>query len=200
MTVDPKRRLGQSTKSVVWGRMLLWAVHQSPFLSALQATDRLYGCWERVSPAAWAVAYRWMAAEMLRRGTDPSGRPPLWLWHSCDGWRTPPGRGTIGSLVNDLERQGLILTFDVPPELVLPSAYGPWNDLLDLCFEKGGAGGVLAGATKLGDRIFDISGLEGRRWRDGQYDVQACLPYLDRDWLVEVRPYDLDSTPSQGHA
>ena len=139
-----------------------------------------------------------MADEMARQGIGSCGHPPIWLWHSCDGWRRPPGPATIEMYVCDAERQGIVLTVDVPDGLALLSAYGPWNEVLDAA--DGGSSSASKRAEALRDRLFDISGLEGRRWRDGRRDVQACVPYLDREWLVEVRPYDVDSTPSQGPA
>ena len=164
------------------------------------SADRLRIPWEWVY-RQWRPPYRWMAEQMRERGIDTDGHAPVWAWHSCEAWRQPPGNGTIEAQVGGEERRGVVLTLDVPDEVVLLSVYGPWNEILDRGTSPMPPAELAAYANGLKRPLFDVDQPRNERWGDdNKLDIQACLPFLDRDWLAEVRPYDLDSTPSQGPA
>jgi Domain of unknown function (DUF3841) len=140
--------------------------------------------WEHVTiQQGWRKTYRWMVAQMEKRGIACHGNAPIWAWHSCGAWEKPPTLPTARGLLSDeqIENGVQVIECIVPPKLVLLSRYRQYNRFLDLNMDE----------KKLPDgfakRMLKIKKTNFSRYED----IQATLPYLKMEWVVAIRPLNL---------
>ena len=137
-----------------------------------------------------------MADQMVMRGICRKPVAPIWAWHSCGSYRGQPRKGDINSLFGNDGRTGVTIKIDAPDWLVLLSAYGPWNDVIDDVMVGEKNPHRLDPVRRKWSRIFDIERYRYSKgnWRDrggNHYDVQACLPFIEKSWVLGVRPFRL---------
>lgn len=138
--------------------MILKTFQPRARLRELECTGRLVGDWDRVDPF-YLPAYRDMVAAMEERGIDCQGRPPVWAW---SGPVTLTDAFLLLDEDHDLRRGYVTITVDAPPELVLLSDYGAFNDALDA--RTPWVPGPLPTSVVL----------------------QAVIPYLDGAWVSGI--------------
>lgn len=159
--------------------MKLWSFQSLPVVARLEKRGMIRGDWDFISGDKWKLAYCWMMQEMEKRGIPCNGFAPIWAWHSCEYYGRGPDMGTAIALLSEYEREAgiKIIEFECPPELVLLSRYGPWNDVF----------------YQFIDGKEDVS-LSPREYRKlfriihkGQQEYQATLPYLKLEWVKDIR-------------
>jgi hypothetical protein len=135
-------------------------------VAQLEAEGMLVGDWDRV-PAAHRDAYRAMAAAMSRAGVDTGDLAPIWAW------RGPVRLLDAAPLLDpehELSTGYATVEFAAPPELVVASDYGAWNDFLEALFLGEPASWEPAASNR------SVPGPE-----------QVCLPFLRAEWVRGVR-------------
>lgn len=130
-------------------------------------------------------AYRWMEKQTAQRLGKPSnGQPPVWAWHSCGSWQSPPSHDDFIALFGTEPQPHLQLqvgTLEVDEDDFTLSYYGPWCDMLETQpFDP------EIDAT---ERLWFDGVLEKDHWPDGGNvrDLQAVLLVLKRDQVVSVK-------------
>lgn len=167
--------------------MRLWTFQSKRSVQELQQNGILIAQWERhAADSAWRKAYYWMTQEMLRHGIDCGKYAPIWAWHSCHRFGGCPTLGDARALLSDLDLEEGIQTIELecPDEIALCSDYKAWNQVLDM-FLDGDAPAAISPK--------DITALYTYSQNSIQiYDaVQATLPYLQLDWVDDIRPLNL---------
>jgi hypothetical protein len=130
-----------------------------------------------------------MSREMVRRGICRRPVAPIWAWHSCGAPGNPPSWDDIVALCGTTGESGYEIELDAPDELVLLSRYDVWNQILDECVDVQHDPSKLDPERSQWERVFRIE-LE-RAAEDDDFEIQACLPYVDRDWVRSVVAYRL---------
>lgn len=135
-------------------------------IAALQTDGLLVGHWDHVPGGPVRDGYRAMVAAMRAAGVDTGDRPPIWAWR---------GRLCLVDAVMLLAEHELAsgygtVEFEAPPELVVESDYGAWNDHLCALVENAPTAWHVSSVPAGGEL------------------VQACLPHLRAEWVREVRP------------
>ena len=107
---------------------------------------------------------------------------PIWCWNSCDGKRhSPPTVGTAALLMGDYgyyRDSTVLVELKVPEVYCLLSSYTVWNDaVIDLFEHK---------RTTIVDEDY-LYMFEEPLIRHAADDIQAVLPYILSDWIVDVR-------------
>lgn len=136
-------------------------------VAQLQHDRTLIGDWGHVRPGN-ERAYARMVEVMTEHGISTDGRPPIWAWHG-------PLRLIDADLlfdpVHELSRGIATLTFRAPADLVLLCDYGHWCDALMAPAADPAQPWQPAGRTA-----------------DSLHPEQACLPYLRREWVTNIKP------------
>jgi Domain of unknown function (DUF3841) len=167
--------------------MRLWTYQHPKILETLQSGKRYTCQWEGINGEYWINSFRFMCQKMTEKGIQIGENPPIWAWHSVNRLGEMPDEDCGRALLSDDQlEQGIdLLQLEVPENLVLLSNYGPWNAILDVFYEK----------NDLQDKeildCFTVD-LKPRRGRPPQYfkSIQACLPYIEPEWLVSKLPFD----------
>lgn len=169
--------------------MRLWTFQASKAVKILRQEGRLVVPWTFYKfNDGWKASYRWMAHEMIQTGIDCEGNAPIWAWHSCNAYGQAPNLGDARALLADIEIEAGIETLELecPDELVLLSRYGAWNRILEHFIDGKPASDVPQKHLK---NLYhtDIQQLEENQ------AIQATLPYLSLDWVIDIRPLNLKS-------
>ena len=114
--------------------------------------------------------------------------PPVWCWHSCQELGKGPTVETARALLSDWEMEQTLcmLELHVPSDLVLLSSYGGWNEFLDHVMDNK----PLTNEDRWTE-MFNVPPLK----RDHD-DIQAVIPYIERDWVASVRPLRIEDRDS----
>ncbi len=159
----------------------LWSFQAIAACEVLEKNGILRTDWD-FTPVNWDLAYLWMQKEMEQRGIAVEGFAPIWAWHSCEGtWCAPPTIATARALLSDLQiMDGMcVVEFEAPAELCVLSSYRRFNALLDV---------VLDGETPDREAFLDMFNVPPIEEHD---DIQAVLPYLKMEWVMDIRHLDL---------
>ena len=150
--------------------LTVWTFQAEVQLQTLLREGLLQGDWSHVCPKEKA-AYHFMCREMAARDLSCAGRPPVWGWHYCGGYQL-------------IETPIVLLTLVCPSDQVLNSDYNAWCDQVyfPLCSN--------AAFTPSPEALQGIFKLDYTALDDAP--VQAVLPSLRREWLVEARKVHLD--------
>lgn len=169
--------------------MRLWTFQAIKSVQELQGNRKLVAMWDRYSPQSpWTKAYQWMAEQMTSKDVDCKGNAPIWAWHSCGGPKEPPTLDVARNLLSDIEIESGIQTieFECPDHLALLTNYDDWCSILFRLLDG-------LDTSKIEERDIqamypsDFDHLE-------EYEaIQATLPYLCLDWVVEIRDLNLVS-------
>jgi hypothetical protein len=85
----------------------------------------------------------------------------------------------------------LSIEIHAPKQLVLLSHYGAWNDIIDEVILAGDKAKMDPIGSRW-DRVFQVRLDHREPWREeNTHDIQACLPYVDSDWVRSVKQYTL---------
>jgi hypothetical protein len=160
--------------------MRVWSFQRESTAAEMQSRPRFHASWEYVE-SRWQPAYRWMVRAMEERGVSTGGHPPIWACQACSPDGGPPTLETARSLLSDaeLEHGVIVVELEVPASSLVLSSYGDWNAALDHTIDHG---------TEPPDAFRSMFDVSRRRRND---DIQACLPYVEKDWIVATRPLDL---------
>lgn len=166
--------------------LTVWTFQTEDQLQTLLREGLLQGDWSHVCPKEKA-AYHFMCREMAARDLSCAGRPPVWGWHSCGGYQRVPDALVARQLLSDhqlIETPIVLLTLECPSDQVLNSDYNAWCDQVyfPLCSN--------AAFTPSPEALQGIFKLDYTALDDAP--VQAVLPSLRREWLVEARKVHLD--------
>lgn len=111
----------------------LWTIQSRAFFEEVEKNGEHHASWEHVSPLM-RDAFEWMAQQTAERmGHAPKAHPPVWAWHSCGGWQSPPDVDDFHALCGldpqpHLELQ--IATLELCESDFCLSYYGPWCELI----------------------------------------------------------------------
>lgn len=174
---------------------MLWSIQNREFYEVLTEDSVIYTDGRRVHPY-YKKAYKWMMDQMNKRGI-PTTKYPIWAWHTSEAGKRKP----------DLRRKGyaargesmVLIEFEPPEELVLLSDFDGWHSVLNNWYhsysEKEDNKHGNTKSQKLKEeswlRIFDMTN-EGRDidWIGELGPIQACLPYLDSEWVTAVKEFN----------
>ncbi|MFC1834203.1 DUF3841 domain-containing protein [Thermodesulfobacteriota bacterium] len=152
-----------------------------------------YAQWQCVCPI-YKDPYQWMVREMVRRGISPGEDAPIWTWRYCGEPNRLPTLSTARSLLSDRELEdGIsVIELNVPDGVGLLSSYRLWNKFVDEYLD----GGAIP-AREGYKNMFNVPPIT-----HGD-DIQACLPRIERLWVIDVRPLglapdDYEFDPNQG--
>lgn len=177
--------------------MRLWSYQHPSVLETLQHGERYVCRWEHVPGERWQNAFRWMAGQMQHRGIPIGDYPPVWAWHSVNRLGGKPDMDCASALLFGYQlAQGIeILELEVPDQLALPSCYGYWGNVLNSFIDD------LEPEAQDIENCFTVR-LTPRRGRPPQYfpDIQACIPYIEPEWLVSSEKLDIELLHEQRRA
>lgn len=154
---------------------------QYPSTSQLLKKEGFYqAAWDKTlwgnSPHS-SAAYHWMVEQMEVRGIRSNGCPPIWAWAN------PPSQTDVDALLGLNWREETnweFLTLDCPDDCVLMSSYGYWSlRFFEAHLEKD----FDLTEVELTKRTFDVAAIDLE-----QDQIQATLPYVKVDWLVDCKP------------
>lgn len=116
---------------------------------------------------------------MESRGISTDGHPPIWAWRPGGKIIRSPRISTARALLSDAELlHGVeIIEFAAPDYLVLLSSYSQWCDIY---FEP--ASNLPTQSTPA---LFEVDVLNDND------DIQACVPYIRHEWVVDIRRLEL---------
>lgn len=169
--------------------MRLWTFQALPAIQVLQHRGALTVHWNQYSKRdPFLGAYRWMAAQMQQRRLPLNGGAPLWAWHSCGGYGRGPSLDVAGNLLSlaQIEAGMKTVELECPDDLVLLSSYHYWNDVIDHFIDHPE---VKEPPLRLTSRLFRTDA----DFAAGDH-LQACLPFLSMDWVVDIRDLPLPAS------
>jgi hypothetical protein len=164
----------------------LWTIQRRGLIELAREQGVAAPTWRDVE-ARWHEAFRWILA-LTPAVPDASlaHAPPVWAWHSCGAWQSPPLAEDIDMLLGQAEdrlRSSLVVAeLTVPDERVLLSRYGPWNDMLEDLDRTGRL------SPRAPAELLDIEPLRGRSWRasGNRDDIQASFRGLRAEWIGDT--------------
>jgi hypothetical protein len=168
--------------------MRLWT-YQHPIIHQTLKSGKRFTCsWENIDNGSyWATSFQFMCQKMAENNIPIGENPPIWVWHSVNCIGGMPDDDCARALMSDVQlEQGIdLLQLEVPDNLVLLSNYGTWNSILDVFYEK-----KVPNEEEIED-CFTLQ-LKRKRGRPRKYfqDIQACLPYIEPEWLVKKEIFD----------
>jgi len=128
-----------------------------------------------------------MASQWHQRIGPEFDSAPIWCWHSCNGkLNSPPTVGTAALLMGDYayyRDSTILIELNVPESYCLLSSYFVWNDAVDAMLDNKR---TTIASGKFGN-MFDEPLI-----RHDTDDIQAVIPHISTDWIVDVR--DLPET------
>lgn len=156
--------------------MRLWTFQSSAVALAVTKDQPYRASWKFAGSSRNKKDYEWMATQMRDRGIPIDDNPPIWAWHSCEKPGGPPTMVTARNLLSDAELESgvYVIELEAPNGLALLSSYSKWCDYY---MES--------------DTIPDLSMFDGT-FEEGD-DLQACLPFIMREWVLKVRQLNLAS-------
>ena len=135
----------------------------------------------------WITSYAWMMNQMHSRLniTKESFDAPIWTWKTDMLGRPQIGKADAICLLSQWEFTNFAwvsIKLQVPAPLCLLSSYTIWNNFvdhqLDLQNKKPSS---KRNWTEMFEESF---------WNQGAECIQACLPYIHSEWIIEAKPFD----------
>lgn len=161
----------------------LWTFQSPAATELIRNSPRYYASWG--FSGGWDNRYRWMCDELKRLKNWDMQYPPVWAWHKTFGKCSCPGKLVAELLLSELQiEQGVYrIKLSVPDDFVVLSAYGMWNDALDHFTDHGS---IPADPFH---KMFSTEEI------NKDVDTQACLPFIERDWVKRVEKITIELTP-----
>lgn len=157
----------------------IWTFQNRVQWRALQHSGSMAGDWTYV-PIEDHVSYRYMCKKMQEHELRCGDRPPIWGWHSCGGHQQPPDADIARQLLSDhqlADGQVVLLSLECPAAAVLVSDYNAWCELVYFSAGLERCAGLDAFSPV---ERFEVCG-------DEDLLLQATLPMVRREWVVQVR-------------
>ncbi len=161
--------------------MRLWSYQPKTTVVTLQQGVRHTCSWQWVQGERWQAAYQLMVPQMEQCQIPIGDNAHVWAWHSVKRYGGKPDELCALMLLSELELEAGIdlIELNVPDALVLLSSYPHWNEIL---FAILGREEPPAEAI---EKCFKVE-TSPRKGRPPYYypEIQACLPYIEPNWLV----------------
>jgi len=154
----------------------LFTFQRACILELFDKTGRFTPTWEGIGVSGAArTAYRFVSSHLKRLGLSDGWSPPVWTYE------VP--RQELNILATLLlsehelaEYDYVTLELSVPQGMILRSSYGEWCSVYFNCLDTG--------AVEDDGRWLDWQAAAA----DDEDEVQAILPFLQRDWIVRSEP------------
>ena len=116
--------------------MKLWTYQPLFVWRRLQSEGSYRPRWANVKAngPAWCIAYDWMIQQMRRRGLQHDTAPPVWAWHSWEGFNRAPNQECADALYGWAEGNFVCLKLSITHQQFLLSDYLVWNDIICAAF------------------------------------------------------------------
>ncbi|TKI87126.1 DUF3841 domain-containing protein [Bacillus mycoides] len=171
---------------------ILWTFQDKRIVDRLLTDGKLIGDWD----FAWnRASYIWMINLMESKGIQCNGNPPIWAWHSCDGYKKPPSSDTARELMLDVQlEQGIqLIKFKCPNPLSMLTNYSAWNMILDKFIDNPRAN-ITSEEQKY---LFELYPETDEEWEC--HAIQSTIPYLRKEWITEITSLDKNGSFYQEH-
>jgi hypothetical protein len=166
--------------------MKLWTF-QSPAVCRLLLRNGYFTPKWKFVCELWQPAYQWMSDQLIGNGQFQRRHPPVWAWHSCDLLFGPPTQDTFDSLFGDNGQTYALISLEVPDGLAMLSYYNPWNEVIDAHFNARRSKSTPLITSELIHDLFNVDLMRESPWsHKGNNDIQACLPFLRKSWILGV--------------
>ena len=134
------------------------------------------------------IAYNWMSQQMrLRISEPPRGvQYPVWLWHTWEGERKRPDmrRSAYAAAGTPI----VLLTAEIPDEIVLLSDFDRWNIVMCENFLATGEEDDFPHSPEetreSWNRIFDVS--SASPYYSDSLSIQATVWEVRKEWIRKV--------------
>lgn len=113
--------------------MLLWSIQNKRAYEIMEQTGMLRADKNFIATDWFEDSYLWMAEQMKKRiGEPPKGVIfPVWAWYQGEGMRKRPDMRVHGRNWGEKGTPIVLLTFEVPDNLVLLSNFDYWHCVLN---------------------------------------------------------------------
>ncbi|MEJ2795902.1 hypothetical protein WAE56_21075 [Iodobacter sp. LRB] len=173
----------------------IWTFQSAAQLQVLLRNGVLYGDWMQIGLSSeQEMAYRSMCRMMASRKLSCGNHPPIWAWHSCGAYQQAPDAKVARMLLSDhqLNNQIMLLSLECSADQMLLSDYSTWCQLFysSITAIEYAAMGMAVPSEEQKERLLltiDYTGL------DSDVLVQATLPCISKEFLVEARQVVLDN-------
>lgn len=158
----------------------LWTFQNQRAVHQLLTKGELTGNWSYVFNSDKAP-YMWMINQMKLKGIHCNGNPPIWAFHSCNGY-TPPPVHTARELFSDIQlEQGIqLIEFKCPNPLIMLTSYGSWCEIY-FKFVENSKANVTSDEQK---HLFELYPEIEEEWEC--HEIQATIPYLKKEWITKI--------------
>lgn len=174
----------------------LWTFQSEMRVRKLLCNGFLLGDWEQtIRSHANETAYRYMCSEMALCGLPCGDNPPIWTWHSCGGYQSPPDHEVARSLLSNFEMENYkiwLLSLECPTSSFLLSKYHTWCEYhyfpsLSECFFDPGL--LIPSKEESKSSLFNVGFSE----LTSDSLIQATIPAVHKNHLVKVQRVILDN-------
>ena len=169
--------------------MILWTIqHEEAYLrmvrnGVLRADRAHLFCGDD-----FLVPYNWMSQQMRMRISEPPHgvQYPVWLWHTWEGKRKRPDMRK--SAYAAPHTPIVLLTVEIPDEMVLLSDFDRWNIVMNGCYVAVGADDdsphSLKEICESWNRIFDVSCVNS--YYSFSLSIQATVWEIRKEWIKKA--------------
>lgn len=170
--------------------MKLWTIQHNVVAKKL-STGPHVAEWT-FTPVNFRGGYKWMAFHLSEHTQVDA--VPIWCWHSCGGKSCAgPTIETANDMLGDWSYYApvmRVIELEVPEGVALLSSYFQWNELLDEAIQ----------ANETPDfNSRHVSMFENPLLKHDHDDVQATLPFVERNWVVDVRKLPMRRIHKSSH-
>ena len=171
--------------------MLLWSIQHQCAYEKMEQTGVLRADKNFIATDWFENSYLWMAEQMKKRiGEPPEGVIfPVWAWYQWEGMRKRPDMRVHGRNWGEKGTPVVLLTIEVPDNLVLLSDFDYWHCVLndgEIIFPiDDSAVYSEEEKRKSWENIFDIScSFEGEV--HPHLSTQATMWEIKREWVKKA--------------
>ncbi|PFE62798.1 hypothetical protein CN316_24800 [Bacillus cereus] len=157
----------------------LWTFQNKRAVHQLLTEGELTGNWSYVFNSDKA-SYMWILNQMELQGIQCNGNPPIWAFHSCDGYKSSPSVHTARALYAENAREFQLIKFNCPNSLIMLTSYSGWCEI----FFKLGADPKSNITSEEQKYLFELYPETDEEWEC--HDIQATIPYLKKEWVIEI--------------
>ena len=172
--------------------MLLWTIqHRDAYENMLRSVSLRADESRLFCGDEFKFAYDWLAARMREKiGEPPEGvKYPVWAWYQWEGVRKRPDMRGSHKCYGDKGTPIVLLTADVPDELVLLSDFDMWHCVLtnsyiavDEADDENFCGNQLD-IEQSWLRMFDIAGDYAGWYSQDEKSIQAAMWEIKAEWV-----------------
>ncbi|MGA5716774.1 DUF3841 domain-containing protein [Bacillus bombysepticus] len=168
-----------SNKEILNDVTILWSFQNKRAVNQLLTKGKLRGNWSYVFNSDKA-SYKWMLHQMKLQGIQCNGNPPIWAFHSCDGYKNPPSVHTATELFGEAAQEFHLIKFKCPNSMIMLTSYKVWcNIFFKLSIDP--KSNITIEEQK---HLFELYPKTDEDWEC--HNVQATIPYLKKEWIVDI--------------